>query len=119
MVGPTTSYEAELTISDVTEGEDSATAVQDTVDFDAAHDPHFSENSKRGPRAGSYKKLMSKCLYEIVRIDREVGVYMLEMYSKVWLQKLHRPENLVCNTFEEYVTQRVFDAGMKYDIFPL
>ena len=104
----------ELTRLDVTEGLDATAAIEQSRDLDASLDPTFSEKGKHGHHARSYKKLMSKYVYEMVRMDREVGAYMLDLYSKNWTQKIHRPENLATNTFEDYMKKRLWDVGVKY-----
>ena len=50
----------------------------------------------------------------MIRMDREVGSYMLDLYSKNWTQKIHRPENLATNSFEDYMKKRLWDVGVKY-----
>ncbi|KAL8918025.1 MAG: hypothetical protein Q9208_007623 [Pyrenodesmia sp. 3 TL-2023] len=98
---------------DITEGLDATAAIEQSRDLDDSLDPTFSEKGKLGRHTGAYKKLMSKYVYEMVRMDREVGTYMLELYSKNWTQKIHRPENLAVNTFDDYMKKRLWDVGVK------
>ena len=107
------SSRAKLITSDVTEGLDATAAIQQSRDLDDSLDPTFSDKGKFGHHTGAYKKLMSKYVYEMVRMDREVGAYMLDLYSKNWTQKIHRPENLAVNTFDDYMRKRLWDVGVK------
>ncbi|KAL8783077.1 MAG: hypothetical protein Q9213_004889 [Squamulea squamosa] len=104
---------AKLTTSDVTEGLDATAAIEQSRDLDDSLDLTFSDKGKLGHHTGAYKKLMSKYVYEMVRMDREVGAYMLDLYSKNWTQKIHRPENLAVNTFDDYMKKRLWDVGVK------
>ncbi|CAO1597261.1 hypothetical protein XANCAGTX0491_001079 [Xanthoria calcicola] len=98
---------------DVTEGLDTTAAIELSRDLDDSLDPTFSNKGKLGQHSGAYKKLMSKCVLEMVRMDREVSAYMLDVYSKNWTQKIHRPENLAVNTFDDYMKKRLWDIGIK------
>ncbi|KAL8766377.1 MAG: hypothetical protein Q9209_006847 [Squamulea sp. 1 TL-2023] len=102
-----------LTKSDVTEGLDATAAIEQSRGLDDSLDPTFSDKRKLGHHIGAHKKLMSKYVYEMVRMDREVGAYMLDLYSKNWTQKIHRPENLAVNTFDDYMKKRLWDVGVK------
>lgn len=76
------SWLTKLTTSDVTEGLDATAAIERSRDLDDSLDPTFSDKGKLGHYSGAYKKLMSKCVLEMVRMNREVGAYMLDLYSK-------------------------------------
>ncbi len=102
-----------LTKSDMTEGLDTTAAIELSRDLDDSLDPTFSDKGKLSQHSGAYKKLMSKCVLEMVRMDREVSAYMLDVYSKNWTQKIHRPENLAVNTFDDYMKKRLWDIGIK------
>lgn len=107
------SWLTKLTTSDVTEGLDATAAIERSRDLVDSLDPTFSDKGKLGHHSGAYKKLMSKCVLEMVRMDRRVGAYRLDLYSKNRTQKVHRPENLAVNTFDDYMKKRLWDVGVK------
>lgn len=63
-------------MSDVTEGLDATAAIEESRDLDDSLDPTFSDKGELGHHTGAYKKVISKYVYEMVRMDREVGTYI-------------------------------------------
>ena len=104
---------AKLMATDMTEPMDQATALEMSRDFDNSLDLQNNNKKPLGAYTASYKKIMTKCLHDIVCMDREGAAHLLELYSKTYLQKVHQEENYSCHTWSEFEKRRVWDAGLK------
>lgn len=51
-------------------------------EFGSLFDPNEQLPLRRGTRAPKLKKLVSQILLEAIRIDRDMGMYMFDMYNK-------------------------------------
>lgn len=86
-------------------------------DLGALFDPHGQQlSSSRSTRAPKLKKLVSQILLEAIRIDRDLGMYMFDMYNKGWLSAAGGKEGKApqFNSLEEYQAYRRDDFGIRY-----
>ncbi|KAF4151442.1 hypothetical protein CNMCM6069_003861 [Aspergillus lentulus] len=83
-------------------------------EFGALFDPHEQLPSRRGTRAAKLKKLVSQILLEAIRIDRDLGMYMFDMYNKGWLSVAGGEGKVPqFNSLEEYQAYRRDDFGIR------
>lgn len=86
-------------------------------EFGALFDPHEQLPSRRGTRAAKLKKLVSQILLEAIRIDRDLGMYMFDMYNKGWLSVAGGEGKVPqFNSLEEYQAYRRDDFGIRYTL---
>lgn len=64
-------------------------------------------------RGTKMKKLASQVLLDAIRIDKELGIHMLEMYQKGWLAVAERTENKDFESLEDYFAFRMNNFGMR------
>ena len=57
-------------------------ALAEHYDFEVCLDLDNVRKPKEGLKVTKLKKLIAQILLEAVRIDRKMGMYMLEMYQK-------------------------------------
>ncbi|GLA65892.1 hypothetical protein AtubIFM54640_008092 [Aspergillus tubingensis] len=85
-------------------------------DFGALFDPNGQPlSSCRSTRAPKLKKLVSQILLEAMRIDRDLGMYMFDMYNKGWLSAAGGKEGKApeFKSLEEYQAYRRDDFGIR------
>ncbi|KAG2005097.1 hypothetical protein GB937_009054 [Aspergillus fischeri] len=83
-------------------------------EFGALFDPHEQLPSRRDTRAAKLKKLVSQILLEAIRIDRDMGMYMFDMYNKGWLSVAGGEGKVPqFNSLEEYQAYRRDDFGIR------
>ncbi|RDH38420.1 isoprenoid synthase domain-containing protein [Aspergillus welwitschiae] len=101
---------------DVYEALDMDQARAEHRDLGALFDPHGQQpSSSRSTRAPKLKKLVSQILLEAIRIDRDLGMYMFDMYNKGWLSAAGGKEGKApqFNSLEEYQAYRRDDFGIR------
>ena len=77
-------------------------------------DPNRQHQPTSGTRAPKIKKLVSQMLLEAIRIDREMGIYMFDMYNKGWLAVAGEAKVWQFDSVEEYQAYRKNDFGTMY-----
>jgi ophiobolin F synthase len=90
-------------------GIDEAMAEHD--DFGASVDIHNKQKPK-GPRSVKLKRLAAQFLLDCINIDRELGIYMLEVYQKDWVAVMEEPNMGGFKSLEEYYKFRKLNIGM-------
>lgn len=84
-------------------------------EFGSLFDPNEQLPLRRGTRAPKLKKLVSQILLEAIRIDRDMGMYMFDMYNKGWLSVAGGEGKVPqFKSLEEYQAYRRDDFGIRY-----
>ncbi|KAI3395455.1 hypothetical protein diail_1318 [Diaporthe ilicicola] len=63
-------------------------------------------------RASKTKKLVSQCMLECIKLDRELGLAMLAAFRDVWLAISERHGDKQAETVEQYLEYRSDNGGM-------
>ncbi|PSN71887.1 geranylgeranyl pyrophosphate synthase [Corynespora cassiicola Philippines] len=98
---------------DASEGMGIEDAIAEHRDFERSLDIEPTEEPAQGSRADKLKKLAAQILLEAVRIDRDMGIHMLEMYQKEWLAIVEKNDDKEFGDLEEYYTYRKCNFGMR------
>lgn len=69
-----------------------------------------------GSREAGLKQLLAHAILEITKIDRDSGIYMLEMYGKWWTSVVGRV--LEIKTYEDYYAHRRLDLRIVFVLQP-
>jgi len=86
-------------------------AMAEHNDFGASVDIHNKQKPK-GSRSAKLKRLAAQFLLDCVSIDRELGIYMLEVYQKDWVEVMEEPNMGDFKSLEEYYKFRKLNIGM-------
>jgi ophiobolin F synthase len=88
-------------------------AIAEHHDFERSLDVEATEEVAQGSRADKLKRLGAEILLEAVRIDREMGMHMLEMYQKEWLAIVEKNDNKEFDDLQAYYAYRKCNFGMR------
>ena len=88
-------------------------AMAEHKDFEASFDTGNNHKPAAGSRAAKLKKLASQLLLEAINLDRELGMYMLEMYQKEWVAVVEKRDVSEFNSLDEYYSYRMDNFGMR------
>ncbi len=88
-------------------------AIAEHQDLERSLDVETTKEPTHGSRAEKLKKLVSQILLEAIRIDRDMGIHMLEMYQKEWLAIAEKKDDKDFKDLEEYYDYRKCNFGMK------
>ncbi|KAK1149438.1 hypothetical protein N8T08_006661 [Aspergillus melleus] len=87
-------------------------ATDEHRDFGLLFDPHKTAQLRPGTRAPRLKKLVSRILLEAVEVDREMGMYMFDMYNKGWLAVAGKEAVTQFTSLDAYQAYRKDDFGL-------
>ncbi|KAL4902036.1 hypothetical protein BDW74DRAFT_187032 [Aspergillus multicolor] len=90
------------------------TAIEEHRDFGRLFDPCKPAQLHPGTRARGLKKLVSQILLEAIEIDRDLGMYMFDMYNKGWLAVAGKEAVTQFTSLEQYQAYRRDDFGIRY-----
>jgi hypothetical protein len=88
-------------------------AIAEHHDFERSLDVEATEEVTQGSRADKLKRLGAEILLEAVRIDREMGMHMLEMYQKEWLAIVEKNDDKEFDDLHAYYAYRKCNFGMR------
>ncbi|KAL5340870.1 isoprenoid synthase domain-containing protein [Aspergillus crustosus] len=87
-------------------------AVEEHRDFGRLFDPSKPAQLRPSTRASKLKKLVSQVLLEAIKIDRDMGMYMFDMYNKGWLAVAGKDAVTPFKSLEDYQAYRRDDFGL-------
>ncbi|KAJ0413219.1 isoprenoid synthase domain-containing protein [Aspergillus carlsbadensis] len=89
------------------------TAIEEHRDFGRLFDPCKPAQLHPGTRARGLKKLVSQILLEAIDINRDLGMYMFDMYNKGWLAVAGKETVTQFTSLEQYQAYRRDDFGIR------
>ncbi|KAK2025341.1 geranylgeranyl pyrophosphate synthase [Colletotrichum zoysiae] len=78
----------------------------------AALNPNDNRCLAPGSKAMKTKKLVSQCILECIKLDRELGLNMLAAFRDVWLAISEKNSDKEAQTIDEYLQYRSDNGGM-------
>lgn len=82
-------------------------------DLSKALNPSDSRILLEGSKSMRLKELVSEGMLECIRLDRELGLAMLDAYRDLWLEIAENHTKEVTNNLEDYRRQRMSNGGMR------
>lgn len=87
-------------------------AIAEHSDLVAAMDINDKRQLNKESSSMQKKRLVSQALLECIKLDRELGIDMLDMYRLKWLAVMEHPDTDEFLTLDQYLAFRRNNIGM-------